>query len=183
MKGVVFTEFLEMVEDKFSIEIADTIIDEAELSNDGAYTSVGTYDAGELVKLVVNLSRHTDIAIPDLLRVYGEHLFNRFYEMHPKFFENMSGTFEFLPMVDQYIHVEVKKLYPDAELPEFIVERKDDNVLVMRYRSARAFGDFAEGLIRGCISHFGEDIEISREELAETPGGDCRFTLDKKAAA
>ena len=75
-----------------------------------------------------------------------------------------------------------KSSHPDAELPEFICENKDDDVLVMRYRSERAFGDFAEGLIRGCISHFGETIDVSREELAETPGGDCRFTLKKAAA-
>ena len=47
MKGVVFTEFIEMVEDKFSADIADQIIEEADLPSGGVYTSVGTYDHAE----------------------------------------------------------------------------------------------------------------------------------------
>ena len=35
MKGIVFTEFLEMVEDKFSPELADRIIEGAELPSGG----------------------------------------------------------------------------------------------------------------------------------------------------
>ena len=52
MKGMVFTEFLEMVEDKFSPEVADQIIEQANLRSGGIYTSVGTYDHGEMIELV-----------------------------------------------------------------------------------------------------------------------------------
>ena len=43
MKGIVFTEFLEMVEDKFSADMVDDIIDDCDLASGGAYTAVGTY--------------------------------------------------------------------------------------------------------------------------------------------
>ena len=46
MKGVIFTEFLEMVESHFSPEMADRIITAARLPSGGAYTAVGTYDHG-----------------------------------------------------------------------------------------------------------------------------------------
>ncbi|MFT4982342.1 MAG: hypothetical protein ACI9UR_002213, partial [Bacteroidia bacterium] len=41
MKGIVFTEFLELVEDKFGLEVVNQIIDGCELETDGVYTSVG----------------------------------------------------------------------------------------------------------------------------------------------
>jgi len=41
MKGIVFTEFLEMVENKFSPELADRIIEGAEVPSGGVYTAVG----------------------------------------------------------------------------------------------------------------------------------------------
>ncbi len=44
MKGVVFTEFIEMVEDQFSADMVDDIIDDAQPPSGGAYTAVGTYD-------------------------------------------------------------------------------------------------------------------------------------------
>ena len=43
MKGIVFREFISMVENEFSIETADEIITASNLKSEGAYTSVGTY--------------------------------------------------------------------------------------------------------------------------------------------
>jgi hypothetical protein len=39
MKGIVFTAFLEMVEDKFGIEIVDHIISHSDVDSKGVYTS------------------------------------------------------------------------------------------------------------------------------------------------
>ena len=51
MKGIVFTEFLDLVEAKFGYEVVDHIIQESKLPNEGAYTGVGTYPHGEMVAL------------------------------------------------------------------------------------------------------------------------------------
>ena len=40
MKGIVFSEFIDMVDDKFSIEMSERLIDEVELPSGGAYTTV-----------------------------------------------------------------------------------------------------------------------------------------------
>ena len=55
MKGIVFREFIAMVESHYSIEIADGIISASNLSSAGAYTSVGTYPHQEMVELVSHL--------------------------------------------------------------------------------------------------------------------------------
>ena len=182
MKGVVFTEFLEMVEDKFSPETADRIIEEAALPSCGAYTAVGTYDADELVKLVGCLSEHTELSVPDLLVAYGKALFGRFRTLYGGFFDGVEGAFQFLTQVEDYIHIEVRKLYPEAELPRFDHEHQGDDRLVMVYRSERPFAKFAEGLIRGCIEHFGEPIEIEHEDLSGGTGNHSRFVLQRVAA-
>ena len=49
--------------------------------------------------------------------------------------------------------------------------------LVMGYRSARPLADLADGLIRGCIEHFGEPIRVVREDLPGEPGTSARFVL------
>ena len=46
-------------------------------------------------------------------------------------FANATNGFEFLQSVDQEIHVEVLKLYPDAELPSFRNELLSEHVLQM----------------------------------------------------
>ena len=94
MKGVVFTEFLEMVEDRFSPEMADRIIEGAKLPSGGVYTTVGTYDHGEMIQLVSCLSEETGIPSAELVRSFGMHLFGRFHTMFPKYFEDVSSSFD-----------------------------------------------------------------------------------------
>lgn len=165
MKGIVFTEFLEMVEEKFSFETMDAIIESADLPSGGIYTAVGTYDHQEIVALVVELHKKTRIPISDLLRTYGEYLFSRFVVLYPRFFIGVNDAFDFLESIHNYIHVEVVKLYPDAQLPTFQTERKGEHCLLMRYSSERSMGDFAHGLILGCLKHFDQKAEVTKEDL------------------
>lgn len=180
MKGVVFTEFLEMVEDSFSLEIADEMISSSNLESNGVYTTVGTYDHMEMVEMVKQLSKLTGIGIPSLLQAYGELLFTKFAQGYGVFFENVGSSFEMLKQVDNYIHIEVKKLYPEAELPKFDYEEISENQLLMKYTSPRGFGAFAKGLIIGCTTHFEEDIDIEMTDLSDGAGKEVHFLLTKK---
>jgi len=180
MKGMVFTSFLEMVENKFSLEVADHIIEKADLPSGGSYTSVGTYDHGEMISLVVQLSGKTGIPVADLVKVFGEYLFGQLVSMYPQFLEANPTAFDLLQKVDSYIHVEVRKLYPDAELPGFTYDTSVPGELRMTYRSSRPFADLAEGLILGCVAHYGEPIDIAREDVTDSAGTSAHFTLKKR---
>jgi hypothetical protein len=179
MKGVVFTEFIEMVESQFSPEMADRIITAARLPSGGAYTAVGTYDQGEMWSLAVELSKASNIPVPQLLRNYGKYLFGRFSVIHPRFFREIQSAFDFLQSLESVIHVEVRKLYPDADMPHFEVLDRTDNRLVLLYQSTRHFGDLAEGLMHACAVHFGETIDITREALPAESGSRERFVLTR----
>jgi hypothetical protein len=183
MKGVVFTEFLEMVEDKFSPEMADRIIEAAALPSGGVYTTVGTYDHREMVQLVSCLSEETGTPAAELVRSFGVHLFGRFHTMFPKYFAGVTSSFDFLQRVDHYIHVEVGKLYSDAELPSFDCDTSEPGCLRLTYRSSRPFAALAEGLIRGCVAHYGEAVDIAMEDLSDGTGTAARFVLTKRGAA
>ena len=50
----------------------------------------------------------------------------------------------------------------------------------MLYRSSRPFADLAEGLIAGCIAHFGEPILMYRDNIAHSLGTQIRFVLAKQ---
>lgn len=172
MKGIVFSEFIEMVDGKFSIEISERLLDEVDLPSGGVYTSVGTYDPQEMVALVVKLSEITSVPVPDLLKTFGRHLLKRFVETFPAFFDGITSAFDFLPLVDGYVHLEVKKLYSDAELPSFDCVSPKPGRLEMTYRSLRNLPDLAEGLILGVVDYFHEPIEVKRESIPGTPSAE-----------
>jgi hypothetical protein len=179
MKGVVFTEFVEFAEERFGLGVADDMIARCTLPSGGAYTAIGTYDHRELVQMVGELSALSGKPIPELLRGFGTHLLKRFASSFPAFFAHAS-VFEFLHRVDDHIHVEVRKLYPDAELPTFSCEQPDPQRLVMTYQSHRAMADLAEGLIDGAIAHFHESVHVQRDDLSTDSPQRTRFTLTRQ---
>ena len=55
---MIFTEFLDMIDEEHGLAAKHAIISQSGLPNSGAYTSVGDYDVHELVRLVVATSEH-----------------------------------------------------------------------------------------------------------------------------
>lgn len=179
MKGLVFTEFLELVDEQFSFETCERVIEMSDLPSGGVYTSVGTYEPREMVALLGNLSEVTGIPPAELLEIFGRHLFRHFVAYFPVFFEGITSSLEFLPLVDGYVHVEVKKLYPDASLPTFTCETPAPGTMIMTYRSKNDLPDLAYGLILECIDHFGEPLIVERELLGSEPPATV-FTIGLK---
>lgn len=178
MKGIVFTEFIEMVEQTFGYEMADDLIESNDLPSGGSYTAIGTYEFGEMVALVTTLSQRTNTPVPDLLHAFGKYLFQTFKTGYPAFLEAANSCFDFLESIEKYIHVEVRKLYTDAELPTFETNRLDDKTLEMNYFSERKMGNFAMGLIESSMEHFGEKGTIDMN-LKNESGSEVQFIIKK----
>jgi len=178
MKGIVFTEFLEMVEEKYGLEMVDDIIENANLESNGAYTSVGTYAFSEMLQLLQNLSLKTKISTDDLLFLYGTHFFNLLENNYPSFFSGYHDPIEMLASIEDHIHVEVLKIYPDAELPTFeIVERKQDTLLMI-YKSSRAMHHFGLGLMHKTFEYFNSKATIVLEKIKQD-GTQVKFMITK----
>lgn len=181
MKGIVFTEFMDMVEQRWGLEMVDELIDATNPASNGAYTSVGTYDINELVGYVVELSRRLDTPAPALIKAFGVFLASSFVKKFPMFFASARSTFDVLREVDRHIHVEVRKLYPDAELPVFSYRDVSTDTLELTYESTRNLPDLAEGLIEGCAGHFNEVLRIERSHVQMEPVPQVVFLLTRLA--
>ncbi len=179
MKGLVFTEFLEMVETRFGYEVLDRLTSLPSLKTHGAYTSVGNYPHDEMLKMLDELHGAVGLPHKELIMAFAEWLFTTFLKVHPEFFERVHNSFDFLNGIETVIHSEVRRLYPDARLPDFVCERRTENELVMDYTSWRPFADLAEGLIRASSQHFGEDIEVIREQGPTEDPRSARFILKR----
>ncbi len=175
MKGIIFTEFLGMVEKEFGLDMVDRIIEVSEVPGQGAYTAVGTYSHHEMNALVMALSKETGIEASALLVAFGKVLFRTLATNYPHFINTGKGLLHFLGSIENYIHIEVRKLYPDAELPRFNSEL-NGNELTLYYSSERHYGDLAEGLILGAINHFNSGNLISKEQL---PDGTVKFVINQ----
>lgn len=175
MKGSVFVEFLDHLEQQLGFESADAIVTASGVSSGGAYTAVGTYPFAEMQALVGAAHAHTGVPVSTLLRDFGYVLFGRLAASHSHLIRDRMGPLDLLAHIQHHIHVEVRKLYPDAELPHFD-QRRGASTLELIYRSPRGLADLCEGLIRGCFDHFGTAYELVREDLS-ADGTHARFAL------
>jgi hypothetical protein len=177
MKGLVFVELLAMAEDAFGEDVVDGVIDRSDLPSGGAYTNVGNYPCEELMTLVRGFSQHSGIAGPELQRLFGHWMMNSFVRHYPDFFVGRNGSLDMLAAIEDEIHVEVRKLYPDADLPHFDVQRPDQDTMQMTYRSPRPLADFCHGLIEGCVTHFGETAVIDRTDRSTHDNTEADFNI------
>ncbi|GAA4880095.1 heme NO-binding domain-containing protein [Ferrimonas pelagia] len=179
MKGIIFTEFLDLVDSTFGIEVTEAILERAQVASGGAYTQVGDYGHGEMVQLVVALAEEVKVPIEQLLMLYGKALFARLVAIHKVDMSQYNSAFGFLLRVEDDIHRQVRKLYDKATPPTFLFDEIGEQRMVLRYMSHRGFGAVAHGLILGCAAYYGEDLVIERTALNES-GTEVRFVLERQ---
>ena len=178
MKGIVFTEFLDLIENKFGLEMVDKIISQSKLESKGSYTSIGTYSFSEMLQLLHNLELQTGISKDNLLLIYGEYFFNVIKTNYTDLLSSFKDPIEMLASIENHIHVEVKKIYNDAELPTFIVEKKTENSLIMIYKSSRSMHHFGLGLMNKTFEHFNSKATIILDKI-KNDGSEVRFIIKK----
>jgi len=178
MKGIVFTEFLDLVEEKFGLEMVDAIISQSKLESKGVYTSIGTYSFSELLQLLQNLQTKTGISIDNLLLIYGEHFFSVIETNYKDLLSSYNDPIEMLASINNHIHVEVRKIYNDAELPTFIIKEKTKQTLILIYKSSRSMHHFGLGLMNKTFEHFNSKATIVLEKIKKD-GTEVKFIITK----
>jgi len=178
MKGIIFSEFLNLVEDKFGLDTVDEIISKSNLESKGIYTSIGTYSFSEMLQLLQRLSTKTNISIDNLLLVYAEHFFSVIEDSYPGLLATFKDPIEMISSIENHIHVEVRKIYPDAELPTFEVKEKNEDSLILIYKSSRAMHHFGLGLMNKTFEHFNSRASIVLEKIKED-GTEVKFIIKK----
>ena len=169
MLGIIFTNLVEMIETKVSYEMADEILQEANLSSDGIFTSVGHYPLEDVVEIVTLLSKKTDIPPDDLIFAFGKYLFVKLMEGHKHIVSADVTLFELLAQLDSKIHVEVLKLYPNATLPTFSILNEGPGMIQMLYQSPRQLETLASGLIQGGAEYFNTTVDVDMVIVQTAP--------------
>ncbi len=180
MKGIIFNLLEGVVVEDQGDDAWDDVLDDAGLH--GAYTSVGSYPDGELLCLLGQVHGLTNNDSAAKLTWFGRRSMPMLADRYPVFFEGHRTTVEFLSTLNDIIHTEVRKLYPDADVPTFdFSNAMSDPVtgrtgLSLGYQSARKLCALAEGFIEGAAAQFGESVTIVQPECMLH--GDSRCLLE-----
>ncbi len=177
MKGMVFTLFNELVEQQFGMDTWEHLLDKVKPKSEGIYTAGESYDDAELMALVTELSAKTKIPASDLVRAFGKFMFPNLASKYPIFLQGQPTLKDFLKTVHDVIHVEVRKLFPEASLPVIEYEDPSPKALVILYRSPRKMCHLSEGLIEGAAEHFNTSVTINHPLCMHNGASHCRLEL------
>jgi hypothetical protein len=172
VKGVVFILVEEFVTDQFGAEAWDGLLEAAGL--DGVWTTLGSYPDEQLTMLVDAAAERFELPPHQVQRLVGQGTFSGLAAQHPELLEDHKSSRTVLLDLNGIIHPEVMKLYPGAEVPWFEVTEQADGLLHLHYRSRRALGPLAEGLVVGAAAYFGETVELL--SVVDT-GEECQMVI------
>ncbi|MCV6628889.1 MAG: heme NO-binding domain-containing protein [Flavobacteriaceae bacterium] len=181
MKGIVFTEYLEMTEMYFGLEAVDFILENSQLASKGVYTSVGEYDYRELYALNDALSAYTDKTANELMYIYGKHFFGYLRKTYYQFFDMFEDPILMLLSFEDLVYVNLRQQYPDVDFPTYhLLERYEDSIVVV-YSSTDGLYLYAVALVEMVFKYFGSQCKV-QIDLIEEDGTRVKFSISRQAA-
>lgn len=174
MKGVLFNVVEDVVTEALSADAWDDVVDAAGVS--GSYTSLGTYPDEELVAIVAAVSQTAGLTIDETLRLAGRLGFKHLARRNTQLLAGLDDWQGVVASLDDIIHPEVRKIYPDADVPGFDATPIDDGYSVT-YRSERGLCSLAEGLLLGAAEWFGHTVTVEQVSCRHRGDADCTMTV------
>lgn len=178
MKGIVFTTFNDMVEQKIGIDMWESLLDSVKPESGGIYTSIEDVPDQELFDMVTQLSNKTGTPVNELIEAFGQYLFHALAFKHSVFTDEKPNLIEFLKSIENVIHKEVRKLYQNPNLPSIEWEQPEENTLILHYHSPRKLCHLADGLIRGAAEHYKTKIKMSQSACMHDDADRCTFVIE-----
>ena len=183
MKGSIFKHFESFVCENFGQETFEEILEGVDLITDGPFLGPDNYPDEDLLAIVGATIDKLQIPLPDALRAFGKDLFGKLAAEAPVFLENVDDLKTFLQMVDGVIHVEVKKLSPEAYLPKLECIDTGEGTMTMKYMSERQLCQLFLGLVEGAAERFSTELGWDHTACTHEGAPECTFEFNFSKAS
>jgi hypothetical protein len=119
------------------------------------------------------------ISINHLLLVFGKPFFSVIEKTCPNLLVSFKNSIEMLLFMENHIHLELKKIYSNLDVPTFITENKEVNMLTMLYKFSIAMRQFGLGVMNKALNHFNATATIELQKVKQDQT-EVRFIIQKK---
>ncbi len=178
MKGIMFNVFEDFVVQNWGEDFYEDILESSTLATLDPFVAPGTYPDADLIALVGTTVTKLGIPLRDALVAFGSFAFDGLVKTNPAFVDEHTDIRSFLATVDSIIHIEVRKLYPDAVTPTVLVEERAATGVQLTYRSERKLCPVVEGLVTGAARRFGLAANFSHPQCMNDGAAQCVFDID-----
>jgi len=177
MKGIIFNLLERFIVENLGEDKYEEILSACALKTKEPFVGPGSYPDEDLMAIVAKTVETMGVTPPEALRAFGRFCLPILAEKFPGFMTPYDHPKEFLMTVDSVIHVEVEKLYPDAQTPSLAYDDPAPDRLVIHYESSRKLCQLMEGLIDGVADYYGSPIEYAQKRCMLDGAPACEFEL------
>jgi hypothetical protein len=184
MKGLFFTELIELLEADYGLAVVDRVIRAAVPPTDGAYTSMGNYDAEEFFGLINAFSAEMDQPVSTIQRSFGRHFMRCLMVRNHKLVGTYSSAIKAIKDVNKLIRA-ARILPPDATLPDVTFSEEGESIWQLTIHLPLQVRDMVLGALEACIARYEEPLIVSRTDIEVNGQIATRFeiTLSPKATS
>ena len=183
MKGIVFNLLESFVCEGWGDEKYEEILALCPLKTKKPFVGPGTYPDSDLMAIALKASEILEVDLPDALRAFGRYSFPRLAQRFPQFVVGHDRPMPFLLSVEDVIHIEIKKLFPNAVTPSFTYRGVSDDRLVIEYRSRRKLCSFMEGLLDGVAGYYECELRYEQNVCMHNGADHCEFSVAVQSSA
>jgi predicted hydrocarbon binding protein len=183
MKGIIFNLLEDFITEGWGEETYDQILSRCPLHATGPFVGPGTYADADLMTIVAKTTERLGISVPEAVHAFGKYCFPRLAAKFPMFVEGHTHPKSFLKTIDAVIHVEVRKLFKDAEPPTMRFVDPSPDELLITYISKRKLCTLMEGLLDGTAEYFKTPIRYGQSACVLRGAETCEFHLTFGRAA
>ena len=179
MKGIIFNLLEDYIVSRYGEKKYEEIITSCDTGTLDPFeiVSPGSYPDEAFQAIMKSASEKIDTNLPEMLKDIGQHSLAKLAERYPHFFEPYNHPRDILKTASMIHHVEVKKLYQGAEVPNFYVDDHGQDGLTLIYKSKRRLCYLAEGLIAGLGDHYKIPVSVKQSECIQSGGSVCKFIV------
>jgi len=151
-----------MVIEKFGIDKWKNALLKAGIGKEPLIMPISNVDDQIFLRVVNSLCEVLNISFIQAADAFGDYWVNVYSQkMYGVYYEGIKTAKEFLLKMDS-VHVATTRSMPNAHPPRFEYKWKNENTLIMTYKSQRGLIDFLVGLIKGVGKFYREDLRVTK---------------------
>jgi len=125
----------------------------------------GTYEDDDFAEMVRVTAKMFGQSGDDFLFEVGRFMLPKLAERYQQLFAPYHHPGEFLKLNGMIHRTEIKKMYKDAEPPQFSCRELEPSHLILNYTSKRRYPSLVRGLLQGLADHYGVALTLEMTEL------------------
>ncbi|MFP7755422.1 heme NO-binding domain-containing protein [Thermodesulfobacteriota bacterium B35] len=179
MKGIIFNLLEDYIASNHGEEAYERLLARCSLKTGEPLLMVapGTYPDEDFHEIVRQAAAAGHLPVDDFYRDFGRFAIPRMADRYPDFFAPFHHPKDFLKFTGMVHLVEVKKLYKDAQVPDFTCRDTGPDTLLLRYTSERMLCRLVEGLIEGVAEYYNVPIRCRQTRCQRRGDMTCEFSI------